>query len=213
MKSLKQFAILMSLVFVSGLAQAANPFVAGKDYVVLEFSQPVGTGAKIEVREFFWYGCPHCFRLEPHIEAWLKTMPKNAGFVRTAMVTANWRLHAQAFYTFEKMGLAAKLHRPFFDAIHVEGKRMDSQEAIADFVAGRGVDRAKFIKAFRSFPVRVKMSRADKDGDAYNLRGVPVLIVDGKYRTSPSMAGSEARVMQVVNFLVKKAARERRRKK
>src|SRR4030067_1440450 len=108
--------------------------------------QPVETGSKIEVREFFWYGCPHCFSLEPSVERWLKTMPKNVRFVRTpAVFNEQWAVHARAYYAFETLGITAKMHNPAFHALHVDKGRLFDADSIAAFGAEKGGDPQAFL--------------------------------------------------------------------
>jgi thiol:disulfide interchange protein DsbA len=197
------FALL--LLPLAGQAQ----FLEGVEYTRVN-PQPVETGNKIEVREFFWYGCPHCFSLEPSIERWHKTMPKNVQFVRTpAVFNAQWAVHARAYYAFETLGITEKMHAPLFQAIHVDKRRLFDAESIATFVAEKGGDRKAFLDAYNSFGMQANLNRATQAGRAYNIESVPTLIVDGKYMTNANIAGGFDRAMQVVNFLIKKAAAER----
>lgn len=200
---LSLFALL--LLPLAGQAQ----FLEGVEYTRVN-PQPVETGNKIEVREFFWYGCPHCFSLEPSIARWHKTMPKNAQFVRTpAVFNAQWAVHARAYYAFETLGITEKMHEPLFHAIHVDKRRLFDAESIAAFVAEKGGDRKAFLDAYNSFGMQANLNRATQAGRAYNIESVPTLIVDGKYMTNANIAGGFDRAMQVVNFLIKKAAAER----
>ncbi len=201
--SLALFALL--LLPLAGQAQ----FLEGVEYTRVS-PQPVETGKKIEVREFFWYGCPHCYSLEPSVEKWLKTMPKNAQFVRTpAVFNEQWAVHARAYYAFETLGITAKMHEPLFQALHVDKRRLFDAESIAAFVAEKGGNRQAFLDAYNSFGMQANLNRATQAGRAYNIESVPTLIVDGKYMTNANIAGGYDRVMQVVDFLVKKAAAER----
>jgi thiol:disulfide interchange protein DsbA len=197
------FALL--LLPLAGHAQ----FLEGVEYTHVS-PQPVETGNKIEVREFFWYGCPHCFSLEPSVEKWRKTMPKNVQFVRTpAVFNAQWAVHARAYYAFETLGITEKMHSPLFQALHVDKRRLFDAESIATFVAEKGGDRKAFLDAYNSFGMQANLNRATQAGRAYNIESVPTLIVDGKYMTNANIAGGFDRAMQVVNFLIKKAAAER----
>lgn len=198
------FALLL-LLPLAGQAQ----FLEDVEYKRVS-PQPVETGSKIEVREFFWYGCPHCFSLEPSIERWLKNMPKNVQFVRTpAVFNEQWAVHARAYYAFETLGITAKMHKPLFHALHVDKRRLFDADSIAAFVAEKGGDRTAFLDAYNAFGMPANVNRATQAGRAYNLESVPTLIVDGKYMTNANIAGGFDRAMQVVNFLVAKAAAER----
>jgi len=172
--------------------------------------QPVETGSKIEVREFFWYGCSHCFALEPSLEKWLKTMPKSARFVRTpAVFNEQWAVHARAYYAFEALGITAKMHNPLFHALHVDKRRLFDANSIAAFVAEKGGSRTAFLDAYNSFGMQANLNRATQAGRAYNIESVPTLIVDGKYMTNSNIAGGHDKVPKVLDFLIKKAAAER----
>ena len=212
-------SLALLLAAVTPWAPAAEPFQAGRHYTELPFPQPVETGDKIEVREFFWYGCPHCYVLEAPLEAYVRKLPKHAAFVRTPGVSPNWLVHAQAYYTFEVLGVTSKLHAPFFEAWHAKGRRLNDAASIADFAAEYGVDKKQFLETFNSFAVRTRIERAKQQNVGYMVDGVPMLAVDGRFITSPGMAGGQERdearrnqlTMQVVDFLVQKAARERKK--
>jgi len=204
--------ILVVLLWLPLVASAQ--YLEGVEYQTLANPQPVDTGAKIEVREFFWYGCPHCFALEPYVEKWLRNEPKNATFVRTpAALNERWAIHARAYYAFQVLGLTAKLHRAFFDAIQVDRQPLFDPESIADFVAKHGGDRTAFLNAYRSFGVDSSVLKANQLARAYNIDSVPTVIVDGKYLTNATLANGPEHVMDVVNFLVHKAAAERAARK
>lgn len=198
---------LLALLFVPLLGQAE--FLEGVEYKRVS-PQPVETGGKIEVREFFWYGCPHCFSMEPSIEKWRQSMPKNVQFIRTpAVFNEQWAVHARTYYAFETLGITAKMHKPLFHALHVDKRRLFDTDSIAGFVAEKGGDRKAFLDAYNSFGMQANVNRATQAGRAYNIESVPTIIVDGKYMTNANIAGGFDRAMQVVNFLVKEAAAER----
>ncbi len=183
----------------------AGPFKAGVEYDVMAKPQPTQTGDKVEVLELFWYGCPHCYKLEPYIEQWLEHKPANATYIRLpAVFNASWMIHAKAYYAAEAMGILDKVHRPLFDALHAQKRKLYTPETIADFFATLGVDRAEFLKTYKSFAVTTKANRAKQMTRRYGITGVPAVIVNGKYRTSAHKAGSEAKLMQVINALVAK---------
>ncbi len=203
------YLLLLAISLLPAAGSAA--IEAGRQYVEIPFEQRVETGDKIEVREFFWYGCPHCFRLEPAITRWLKQVPSNAEFVRTPGVAPRWLVHAQAFYAFEALGLTGRLHEAFFDAIHKQKRRFEDASAVADFAARHGVDKEKFLDAFNSFAVRINLEKAKRLNEAYAINSVPTFVIDGKYLTTPSMAGGNEAAMKVVDYLIRKAANERKR--
>lgn len=197
------FALL--LLPISSQAQ----FLEGVEYTRIN-PQPVETGAKVEVREFFWYGCSHCFSLEPSLEKWLKTLPKGVQFVRTpGIFNERWAVHARAYYAFEALGITAKMHHALFRALHVDKRPLNDAESLAAFVAEKGGDRKAFLDAYHSFGMQANLNRATQAGRAYNIDSVPTLIVDGKYMTNANVAGGYDKVPQVLDFLIKKAAAER----
>jgi thiol:disulfide interchange protein DsbA len=200
------FAGLLSLVSLGVNAQ----FIEGKDYAVISEAQPIKTGEKIEVREMFWYGCPHCYSLEPHVQRWKSNMPENAEFVaQPAIFSAGWEFHARAFYTFETLGIVDKVHGAFFDQIHRKKRNANSLSDLQDFLASYDMDPDDVKNAYNSFVVDSQLGNARINSMKYEIRGVPAVIIDGKYRTSTTMAGSEAGMFDIIEFLIEKSASER----
>jgi thiol:disulfide interchange protein DsbA len=198
---------LFVLLFLPFASQAG--FLEGVEYTRVN-PQPVETGSKIEVREFFWYGCPHCFHLEPSLEKWLKTQPKNAQFVRTpAAFSERWSVQARAYYAFEALGITGKMHPALFYAMQVEKRPMNDADSIAALVAEKGGNRQAFLDAYNSFGMQASLNHANQLAHAYNIDSVPTLIVDGKYITNANIAGGYDKVPLVLDFLIKKAAAER----
>lgn len=201
MKHLVLSAMTVSVMAMSGLANAAEPFVAGKDYTVLSNPGKVEKPGMIEVREFFWYGCPHCYRLEPYVASWLASKPANINFVRSpAAMNPVWEQNARGYYAVELMGLTNKVHKPLFDAIHQKNQRLFDQKSLANFYQGYGVDSNKFNAMFNSFAVSGKIAQSKQLAQAYQLDGVPALVVNGKY----VVKGEDQKVIQVVNYLINK---------
>jgi thiol:disulfide interchange protein DsbA len=212
----KLFGFLL-LILPALPASAATEFLEGVEYVRIP-AQPVETGARIEVREFFWYGCGHCYALEPHLEKWLKTLPKNAQFVRTPGVfidrntgalNEHWAVHARTYYAFEVLGVTARMHGPLFRAIHADKRPLFDLQTLAAFVAEQGGDGKAFLDAAKSFGVQASVNRALQAWRAFGLESVPTLFVDGKYMTNANIAGGYDKVPPVLDFLVRKAAAER----
>lgn len=204
----KLSGLVLALCLSLPMFAQAEP-VEGAEYKRIS-PQPVETGSRIEVREFFWYGCPHCYSLEPYVEKWLRRMPKNAQFVRTpAVFNEQWAVHARTYYAFEALGLTGKLHRALFDAIHADKRPLMDAESIATWVVEKGGDRMAFLNAYSSFGVETAVNKAAQAGRAYGIDGVPTVVVDGKYETSATLAGSHEKVFEVVDFLIRKAAAER----
>ena len=196
---------ILSLVFVALLAV---PFMAlGQNrfqYTELKPPQPIDTdGKKIEVVEFFWYGCPHCYNLEPLLETWVKKLPPDVQFRRIpAVFNDRWALDAAIFYTFEALGVLDKLHRPFFDAIHRDHLRSENQAAMSEWLTKNGVDPKKFSETFKSFGVQSKTKRAAQLSVAYKIDGTPAMAVQGRYTVSAEQGGSREGMLDTSSYLV-----------
>jgi thiol:disulfide interchange protein DsbA len=192
---------------------ARAEFTEGRQYMQVPFPTPVETGNKVEVRELFWYGCSHCYALEPGLTRWLKKLPANAQFVRTpATAATHWQIHAQAYYTFEALGALEKLHDAFFKVAQEQPRVVADEKGITDFAARHGIDSKKFTEAFNSFGVRLKLEKAKQVNQDLNINSVPTLVVDGKYLTSAAMAGGEEALFKLLDQLISKAAKERNKK-
>ncbi|NOX42602.1 MAG: thiol:disulfide interchange protein DsbA/DsbL [Gammaproteobacteria bacterium] len=199
-------ASLLSLFVFSTTVNAA-PFEEGEQYEVVSPQQPTSTGDKIEVVEMFWYGCPHCYQFEPFVNRWLKTKPDNVEFIiMPAIFRPEWAIHARAFYTAQVLGVLDKVHSAIFEATHELKRPLTTEAQLADFFAEQGVKKEEFSKVFRSFAVESKVRRAMDMSRRYGIKGVPALIINGKYRTGGHMAGSNANAFKVVNYLIKKEA-------
>ena len=177
---------------------------SGKEYLPLPKNAPVEAPAgRIEVVEFFWYNCPHCNSFEPALEAWIKRAPKDVVVRRVPVAfRSDFQPQQRLYYALEAMGLLDRLHAKVFYAIHVERKRLERPEAILDWVAAQGVDKAKFTEHFNSFSVASKATRASQLTTAYNVEGVPAMGVAGRFYTDGTMAKGMEHVLQVVDYLV-----------
>lgn len=175
----------IALYFTTAGAQ----LTAGKDYTLVRPPQPTDSGAKVEVIEFFFYGCPHCNNLVPHLEAWLKRKPADVDFKRVpAIFQESWTPLARTFYALDAMNLTDKLHVELFAAIHRQKVRLDDANAIFNWAASKGVDRKKFEAAYNSFGVNGRVKRSMDLTRKFDIPGTPALVVDGKYLTAPGMA-------------------------
>ena len=185
-------------------AQAPAGFVEGKDYIRLSQPLPLPATGKMEVLEFFWYGCPHCNSFEPMLDAWAKNLPEDVTFRRVPVAFREepFVAHQKIFYALEAMGLVSTLHRKVFYAIHVERAKLDKLADIAQFMQKNGVDAAKFSDAYNSFGVNTKATQARKLAEAYRIDGVPALGVQGKYWTSGTIARTPERSLAVVDALI-----------
>lgn len=198
---------------LSALAAGPEAF-EGHDYTRIKNAQPVATGKNVEVLEFFWYRCPHCFQLEPGLNAWLKTLPRDAQVRRVpAVFRDDWMPGAKLYYTLEQMKLLDSLHHKVFDAYHVQNINLNDPAVLGGWIAGQGIDRKKFEGVLHSFSTQSKATQGARLATTYAISGVPAFVIDGKYATSMSMTGSEARLFEVLDQLIVKARAERGGKK
>lgn len=207
MKYTKYAIAPIALAVGMSFAQTAFAnFVEGKDYQVLPNPENIA-GDVIVVREFFWYGCPHCYSLEPHMQKWAKTRASDVAYFQTpAAMNPVWEVNARGFYAIQEMGMVEKTHMALFDAIHKDGKRLFDQNSLADWYATQGVDKAKFNSLYNSFAVATKIERSKAGAMRYQITGTPAVVVQGKYVVS----GNDAKVTQVIDFLVNKVREEKK---
>jgi len=200
--------LLAAAAFVSSTAFAQ--LVEGKNYARLGNPQPVETGRKIEVIEFFSYGCPHCAELEPHLDAWLAKLPQDVSFRRVpVMFQQRWAPLAKIYYTLDALGAETKLSPDVFKAIHGQGVALWDSDKFYDWAATKGLDRKKVEEVFTSFAVDGKMKRAMQLAQAYNIQSVPTVIIDGKFVTSSDRVGTHAQLPAAIDELIVKARAER----
>ena len=197
-----------NLVLALGLAplgafaqqRALSP---GVDFTELKPGQPVDTQGKIEVLEFFWYGCPHCYTLEPMLEKWIARLPADVQFRRVpAVLNEGWAREAAVYYSFEALGVLDKLHRPFFDAIHRERISTRDPAALAQWLAGKGVDAKKYDEAQKSFGVQSKVRRARQLSAAYRIDGTPAMAVDGRFTVGAEQGRTQAGMLAIADNLI-----------
>lgn len=206
------FAALSLLTFACSAQEAAPKFEQGKQYKLVAKEQKPADSKRIEVAEFFWYGCPHCYAFDPTVAAWAKTKPADVDFVRYpgTLGRPEGVLHAKAFYTAEALNVFPKMHEAMFAAIHKQHQMLTSEAQIAAlFNRETGVLPDVFNSTFKGFTVDSRARKAEQLAVSYGLTSVPVLVVGGKYTTSAAMAGGFDQSMQVVNFLVDKVRKER----
>ena len=205
----KSIISIFAIVLVFGTATShAQNFKEGDDYVTLQGDATILPDGRVEVIEFFWFGCPTCFRFEPVLHGWQK--PDTINFVTVpGILNRSSEFHAHAYYAMELLNLQGQLMTPFYDELHVKRNRINTVE---DFEAWAntqpGVDATKLAGTVNSFAARTKVAQADVLANKYGITGVPTLVVGGKYRTSPAMADSFARALQVVEYLVAKVLAE-----
>lgn len=206
MRLIKLFAAaILALPLLALPMRASAALQAGKDYRVLNPSQPTNQPNKVVVTEFFAYTCPHCFHFEPLLNAWIKKLPKGVVMERVPVIfSPSWEPMARAYYALKAMGALKKLHDKVFNAIHVQNQRLMDPNTFFDWGAGKGLDRAKLKAIYQSFTVDADIARAKEMARNYGIQGVPTLAIDGKYVTSAEITGSHERTLQVATELVHK---------
>ena len=182
-------------------------FQAGKDYVELSAVQKPADPKRITVEEFFWYGCPHCYTLDPAVEQWRATKPGDVDFTRVpnTLGRPEGEVHSRAYYIASTLGILDKTHKPLFDAIHVQRQSMTDLGSIrALYVAAAGIKPADFDGVASSFVVDSGMRRAEAQARSHLIRSVPSIIVGGQYQV-----GAQANAFKIVDFLIEKIRKER----
>ena len=203
------------LVLLAGLglafsvqSQESPAFELGTHYQKIVPAQtPVGISAgKVEVTEFFWYGCPHCYDFEPHLNDWLNKKPKNVIFKRVpAIFNKGWVIHAKAYYAGEILGITDKTHPAIFLAIHKDKKALDKAADIAELMAqASGLEKQVILDTINSFAVESKSRKAIQAARLHGLRGVPAVAVNGQFLTSGRQAGDYPNMTRIMDFLVAK---------
>ena len=208
---MKKFGLLLSLLLLSGAASAdMSSFTEGVNYVAVTPAQQTDVKpGQVEVIEFYWYGCPHCFALEPYVEAWEKQgLPKGVVFKRVpaSMKGSEFYVDAQATFVAEILGVGDKIREPFFNAIHLDNNdalRTD-KDAIRSFFGKYGVKPADFDSTWDSFGVQSRLAAAEQLGDRYQVQGVPTLIINGKWKTGAGYQMAPPDIMKCVQFLIAK---------
>jgi thiol:disulfide interchange protein DsbA len=212
-------ALSLSLFAFAAAASPANP-VSGSDFKMLEPPQQTESGKKVEVIEFFGYFCPHCNSFEPALAAWVKKQGDNIVFKRVPVAFSDSLAPQQRlYYTLEAMGKADEFQPKVFRAIHVERQQLNTDQQVIDYAAKQGLDKAKFSELYNSFTVQTKVRRATQMQSAYKVDGVPMIVIDGRYVTSPSIVGNsignkpeaelQAASLQVMDALVARVAKTR----
>jgi thiol:disulfide interchange protein DsbA len=201
-------AVAALCLFTAG---ASAQLVEGKNYDVLKNAQPTESGNKIEVIEFFSYGCPHCAELEPILDKWLATLPPDVAFKRVPVVfQQRWAPLGKIYYTLDALGVESKLSPDVFKAIHGQGVALWDEKAFLDWAASKGLDRKKVEEVYGSFGVNSKMNRARQQAQQFDIQSVPTVVVDGKFRTGSDRVGSHAQLPAALDQLIAKARAERK---
>ena len=205
------FLILLIPCFAMATV-AAPSYTKGKEYKAVTVSPSAKAAiqvpkGKVSVVEFFSYGCPWCFHLEPSLEKWLKTKPGYVEFSRVPVVfEAGWKMYAKAYYTAEALGILHKITPAIFNAIHVKNESLTSESAMQKFFEKQGVSKTKFDNAFNFSPgMDMELERGQNLMIAYRIFAVPTLLINGKYYINAELIkGDDQEMIKVLNYLVKK---------
>tara|TARA_R110002110_G_scaffold205066_7_gene417098 strand:+ start:231180 stop:231824 length:645 start_codon:yes stop_codon:yes gene_type:complete len=199
------FALLFVGPLVACAQEDATQFEEGTHYDVIAPAVRTAEADKIEVAEFFWYGCGHCYTFEPMLEQWKKTLPEDVDFRGSpAMWNPQMELHARAFYTAEALNVLDTMHPALFQAMNVDRKRLGTEEEIAKLFEANGVSEEEFNKAFKSFGVSSQVRQAGARARAAKITGTPSMMVNGKYHISTRKVGTQANMLKVAEFLIEK---------
>jgi thiol:disulfide interchange protein DsbA len=206
---IKRLLLSLSLLVVTPLIavaeDAAQSYVEGTHYDLITPAVRTADPDKIEVAEFFWYGCGHCYTFEPMIEQWKKSLPDDVDFHGSpAIWNAQMELHARAFYAAQVLGVMDTMHPVIFQAMNVDRKRLSTEAEIAALFTANGVSAEDFGKAFNSFGVSSQVRQANARARAAKITGTPALMVNGKYHISTRKAGSQANMLKVAESLIEK---------
>ena len=206
---LRQLLVGLSILLLAGAAQAQQPTV-GVEYRELASTQTTDAADKIEVLEFFWFGCPHCYNFEPVLDPWIKKLPKDVQFRRVpAMFNEEYAQGARAYYALEAIGEEQRLHKALFEAVHTGSRlRVANEAALTEWLTKQGVDAKKFAAAYRSFSVEGKLKRAAQLTQAYKIEGVPAMAVNGKYVVITDNIKSFEQMVGVTDFLVEQSRKK-----
>jgi thiol:disulfide interchange protein DsbA len=209
----------LMLAMLAGWAGAVE-LKEGKNYTVLNPARSVDAKDRIEVTEFFWYGCGHCFNMEPILQKWLKTLPKDVTFRRIPAVFPDksgapgaWAPLARLYYALDAMGILDKLHGEVFDAVHIDRVNLNDPRVLGEWATSKGIDKQKLMDAMSSFAVQGKVVRSIQLSGEYGVNGVPALFVNGRYALQAGEAGSHEEVVAILDKLIDKARKERNTKK
>ena len=200
MRVLSLIPIVLTLVF-SGFTMAAD---SSQKYIQIS-NQKQTESDKVVIYEFFWYGCPHCYSLEPTINDIESNLDKDTILIKVPVALRDsWELHAKAYYALQQMKLDDNLHEKVFAEIHVNSNRLDTKEKLANFIREEGYDADKFLKILDSFGTEIRIKKASRLANQYQIKSVPTLVINGKYKTSGSHVSSYQELYDVVQLLVDK---------
>ena len=197
MMSLKRSLLLLALSVFSLGALAQQ----GDGYRTLNAEPPTVEGP-VEVLEFFWYGCGACYQFAPLVDAWKANLDEGVVFTRVpAVLNPNWRLHGQAYYTAEALGVTERMHSRIFTSIHQERRFLQSQDEVRSLFVSNGVSAEDFDAAWNSFAVDSQLRRAERLARDYQVRATPSMVVAGHYVSDPRAAGGLSELLQLTDRL------------
>lgn len=195
-------------IFLAALLSTSLVFAQSLDYQKLTPQQPTQNPDKIEVIEFFWYGCPHCYSLEPELKDWLKTKPDKVDFIRQPVIFNKvWEQHAKAYLIAQALGVVEQVHSDFFEAIHSKKQKLGSEDELAEFFVAHGVDETQFRETFHSFLIDAQLRQAKAMAPRYGINAVPAIVINGKYKTSAALAGGNKNIIAVMNRLIQQESK------
>ncbi|MGH1487711.1 MAG: thiol:disulfide interchange protein DsbA/DsbL [Cellvibrionaceae bacterium] len=198
-------ALISAILFSQQNAVAQDQFVEGKDYVVINTPVRTADPSKIEITEVFWYGCPHCNQFRPVFEQWKNQQADDVKADHSpAMWSKNMVTHARIYYTAKVLGKQKEMHKDIFDAMHSQRKKLLNPKEIYPLFAKHGISQEKFDKTFKSFGVNSLVQQADARARSFGITGTPEVIINGKYRTSASLTGSQVKMLKVADYLIEK---------
>lgn len=205
----RKLLLSLSLIFFVPLLACAQAdgetYVEGKNYDVIVPAVRTANPDKIEVVEFFWYGCAHCYNFEPVVGQWKKSLPDDVEFHGSPAVwNKPMELHARAFYAAQALGVLDKMNTIIFQAMNVDGNKLPNEAAVQALFTANGVSAEDFTKAFNSFGVSSQVKQASARARAAKITGTPALMVNGKYHVSANKAGGQAGMLKVADFLIEK---------
>lgn len=211
-------AVLGILLLCACGAALSQANLKGSDFLRLSPPRPVATGERIEIIEFFYYGCPICYEFQPHLSRWLVQGPDYVSIRRVPTLPSEgsegldgWVRFARLHYTLEALGQIARLHWPIYDNFHFDGVQLNDEKVMLEWISKNGIDRDKFLAIYRSPEIQAKLDEVRRLMTVYDIRSVPSVVVDGKYLSTARMAGGTRQLIQVVDSLTKQARKERPR--
>ena len=205
--------VLLICACSAGLGQTN---LRGSDFQRISPPRPVATGERIEVIEFFYYGCPICYEFQPHLSRWLVQGPNFISIRRVPTLPSEgsdglegWVRFARLFYTLEALGQIGRLHWPIYDNFHFDGVPLNEEKVMVEWISKNGIDREKFLAEYRSAEIQAKLDEVRRLMTSYDIRSVPTVVVDGKYLSTARMAGGTRQLIQAVDNLTRLARKER----